>query len=128
MIELSQEVLDAIEKTMPICVATASLEGTPNLIYVTYVKALDKQTLILADNKFDKTRKNLDSNPQISVTVLDPDTHKSYQIKCATECVTQGKRFDDIVNWVHVNHPQLNPKAGFYLTVKEVYCGAVKIS
>ncbi|WP_020610826.1 pyridoxamine 5'-phosphate oxidase family protein [Sediminispirochaeta bajacaliforniensis] len=128
MAKLTQEVLTAIEKTKPTCIATASSDGIPNLIYVTYVKAAGDDMLVVADNKFNKTRKNLDSNPHMSVAVLDPDTMKSYQIKCTAECVTEGERYDSVVKWVHVKHPQLTPKAAFYLTVDEVYSGADRIA
>ncbi|MDC7219771.1 MAG: pyridoxamine 5'-phosphate oxidase family protein [Spirochaetales bacterium] len=128
MSKMSNEVLDAISKTMPTCLATASADGNPNLVYVTYIKALDGDTLVVADNKFEKTRENLDSNPVMSVVVLDPDTRKAYQLKCKAETVTEGKKYDDVVEWVHVNHPQMTPKAGVYLTVDEVYCGADKLA
>ncbi|ADK82591.1 pyridoxamine 5'-phosphate oxidase family protein [Sediminispirochaeta smaragdinae] len=128
MAKLTQEVLTAIEKTKPTCIATASSDGIPNLIYVTYVKAAGDDMLVVADNKFNKTRQNLDTNPRMSVTVLDPDTMKSYQIKCTAECVTEGERYDSVVKWVHVKHPQLTPKAAFYLTVDEVYSGADRIA
>ncbi len=125
---LAPEVLTALEKTMPICIATADGSGNPNLIYVTYLKAVDDKTLVVADNKFDKTRKNLDRNPRMSVVVLDPDTRKAYQIKCRAECVEEGSRFSDVVDWVHVKHPQLEPRAAFYLHAEEVYCGAERLA
>lgn len=90
MVKLPTEVQRAIEKTMPTCIATASAEGIPNIVYVTYLKMVDENTVVIADNKFDKTRKNLDANPRISFTVLDPDSKKSYQVKGRTECVSRG--------------------------------------
>ena len=78
MAKLSSEVKKAIEKTMPYNIATASAEGIPNLIYITYLKVLDDETVIIADNKFDKTRKNLDVNPYLSFTVMDADENKAY--------------------------------------------------
>ena len=82
MARITDEVFTALKKTAPTCIATASPEGIPNLVYVTYIKAVDDETLVVADNKFDKTRKNLDTNPVMSVAVLDPDTRKAYQLKC----------------------------------------------
>ena len=127
MSKLPLEVLTAIEKTVPTCIATASSKGVPNIVYVTYIKALDGNTLVVADNKFEKTRANLNENPRLSVVVLDKDTKKSYQIKCTAECVTEGKRFTDVVDWVHVKHPQLEPRAAFYLAVDQVYAGAERL-
>ena len=128
MAKLSAEVQAAMKKTMPTCIATASSEGVPNLVYVTYVKAVGDDTIVVADNKFDKTRSNLDSNPWLTVTVLDPDTKKAYQIKGKTECFTEGDKYTEVADWVHVNHPQMTPKAAFYMSVDEVYCGAERLA
>lgn len=128
MAKLPQEVLTAMEKTMPVCIASASADGIPNLIYVTYLKALDEQTVVVADNKFVKTRANLDSNPWLSFTVLDPDTKKSYQVKGRTECFTEGDKYRKVVDWVHLKHPDMTPKAAFYLSVDEVYSGADRLA
>ena len=128
MPKLTEEVLAAIEKTTPTCIATASPDGFPNIVYVTYIKAVDKDTLVVADNKFDKTRRNLDANPCMSVVVFDPDERKSYQMKCRAECVAEGERFHGVVDWVHADHPQMTPKAAFFLTVEEVYCGPDRLS
>ncbi len=128
MPKLTEEVLAAIEKTMPTCLATASPEGEPNLIYVTFIKASDGDTLVVADNKFNKTRANLDVNPRMSVVVFDPDARKSYQMKCRAECVTEGERYESVVDWVQAKRPEMTPKAAFYLSVEEVWSGAERIS
>ncbi|WP_319477802.1 pyridoxamine 5'-phosphate oxidase family protein [Marispirochaeta aestuarii] len=128
MAKLPTEVLTAIEKTNPTCIATSSADGVPNIVYVTYVKALDDQTMVVADNKFQKTRKNLEENPRLSVVVLDPDTRKSYQIKGKVDCALDGARYQEVVDWVHVKHPQMTPKAAFYMTVEEIYSGADRLA
>ncbi len=128
MVKLSAEVLTAIEKTKPTCIATADKNGVPNLVYVTYIKAVDDKTLVVADNKFVKTRSNLDSNPVMSVVVLDPDTKKAYQIKCSAECVTEGIGYDEVADWVHENRPEMTPNAAFYLKPFEIYCGAERLA
>jgi uncharacterized protein len=128
MSKLSSEVLSAIEKTMPYCIATASPEAKFNLVYITYLKVLDENTVLIADNKFKKTRKNLDANPQASFVVMDPDTKKAYQIKGPLKCYTEGSIYQETVDWVHVNHPQMTPKAAFIMDVEEVYNGAERLN
>ena len=128
MPKLTDAVLTAIKKTVPACVATASADGIPNIVYVTFIKAVDGDSLVVADNKFDKTRSNLDANPRMSVVVLDPEAKKAYQMKCRAECVTQGDRYDRVVDWVREKRPEMTPKAAFYLSVDEVYCGAERLA
>ena len=127
MIKIPDEVRKAIDKTSPVCIATSGKNGIPNIVYITYLKIYDENTVVIADNKFNKTEKNLDENPFISFVVLDPDTRKSYQIKGSTECYKAGEKYDYAVEWVHVKHPQMTPKAAFYIDVNEIYCGAEKL-
>ena len=128
MAKLTDEVKTAIQKTNPVCIATSDKNGMPNIVYITYLKVYDDQTIVIADNKFDKTRKNLDLNPVLSFVVLDAETKKSYQIKGRVECFTEGPKFKEITEWVHVKHPHLSPKGAFFLSVDELYCGAERLS
>lgn len=128
MAKLTPEAKTAISKTNPICIATSGKNGIPNIIYMTYLKVIDDETVVIADNKFDKTGKNLDENPIAAFVALDSDTKKAYQVKGRVKCVTEGKLFDEVVEWVHVKHPQMTPKAAFYMQVEELYCGAERLA
>jgi len=128
MIKLTPEVKTAIEKTDPICIATADKNGVPNIVYIKCLKAVDDETVVISDNKFFKTRINLDANPVLAFVVLDKDTKKAYQVKGRVKCFTEGAKFDETVKWVHEKFPHLSPKAAFFMKVDEVYCGAERLS
>lgn len=73
---------DPIE-TQKICfVATADRQGRPDvspkgsIIYV-----VDKETLAFANLYCQKTRKNLETNPNIAVAVADLKALKGYQLR-----------------------------------------------
>lgn len=87
----------AIDKATVACVATADNKGISNVVYVSFLKYLDDQTIVIADNKFAKTRSNLDSNPKLSFAVLDSDTNKSYQVKGSVKCYTDGDNYQSVV-------------------------------
>jgi len=125
---LPDAVKTAINKTNTACVATVDNNAITNVVYVSYLKYLDDETIVIADNKFSKTRSNLDSNPKLSFVVLDADTKKSYQVKGSVKCLTDGDIYQSVVDWVHIKKPELTPKAAFYLQVEEVFCGAEKIA
>ena len=59
-------------------VATATREGVPNVTPKGTVQVLDDQHIIFADLFSLKTRQNLEQNPQVAVTVVDPATAKGY--------------------------------------------------
>lgn len=128
MAKLIPEIKTAMEKTNPVCIATADKNGTPNIVYVTFLKAYDDETILIADNKFSKTGINLKSNPVLSFVVLDPDARKAYQVKGKAEYITEGEKYDYAVEWVHGLRPELTPKAGVYVSVDEIYCGAEKLA
>lgn len=128
MATLPNEVKTAIDKAKTVCVASADKNAVPNVVYVSYFKYQDDETMVIADNKFAKTRSNLDTNPLLSLVVLDSDTKKSYQVKGSVVCYTEGDNYQSVVDWVHLKKPELTPKAAFYLQVEEVYCGGEKIA
>ncbi len=113
-------------------IATADLAGKPNLIYVKFLKVYNDRQLLIANNKFFKTQKNLAANPKMSVLVLDKETGKSYQLKGGTETHGDGSVFEDCAKWVgeeriKESKPEMVPKAAVVLSVEEIYCGAKKI-
>jgi predicted pyridoxine 5'-phosphate oxidase superfamily flavin-nucleotide-binding protein len=128
MVFMPGEVQAAVDKTNPICIATVNEDGVPNIVYVGFLKYLDDRTIVIADNKFDKTRSNILMNKKLAFVVLDPETRKAYQIKGTAEYVTEGKRFEEVRDWVTSKRPDLKPKGAVYLTPDEIYCGAEKIA
>ena len=110
--------------------STASKEGIPNIIYLKFLKVHNDEQIIIADNKFCKTEKNLLENPKISFVVLDKENKKSYQIKGIVEIHKDDQIFKDTVKWVEEERsgPTTQAKSGIILNVEEIYCGAEKIS
>lgn len=68
---LPEEVKIAINKAATACVATVDSNAVSNVVYVSYLKYQDDETVIIADNKFSKTRENLNNNPKLAFVVLD---------------------------------------------------------
>ena len=128
MAKLPEEVKTAIDKAVNVCVATTDARAVANVVYVSYLKYQDDETIIIADNKFGKTRQNLNTNSKLSFVVLDTDTKKSYQVKGTVTSYSEGEQYQSVVDWVHVKHPQTTPFAALYVEVEEVFCGSEKIS
>jgi len=118
---------EAVSKSMTdekiYVVATCDRSNTPNAIYVKYLKQIDDGTLLIADNKMDKTYRNLQENAQISVLFLD-DEKGAYQIKGEAEYLTSGPHFDHIQEWCKKH---LARKGAVLVHVRDVYCGAEKL-
>jgi len=110
--------------------STSTKGGTPNIIYLKFLKVYNDEQILIANNKFFKTEKNLLENPKISLVVLDKENKKSYQIKGSVEFHKDDQIFKDTIKWVEDERSGLTtyPKSGIILNVREIYCGAEKIS
>jgi hypothetical protein len=79
-------------------VGTASLDGMPNVTPKGTVQLLDDQHIVFADLFSLKTRRNLEQNPKVAVTVIEPNGTKGYQMKGTAELLTSGPLYDRIAS------------------------------
>jgi len=107
----------------PVILATVGENGAPNIIYVTCVGVLGDDRIVVADNYFDKTRKNLLRGCKGAVLFRDKKG-KAYQIKGSLEYHTRGGVFDFMKTWNPPEHPG---HAAAALRVEEAFSGAEKL-
>jgi len=107
----------------PVVLATVGADSVPNIIYASCVSAFGDDRLVVADNYFDKTRKNLQRGGKGALLFRNKDG-KAYQVKGTLEYHTEGEVFDDMKTWNPTQHPG---NAAAALRVEEVYSGAEKL-
>ena len=107
----------------PAILATVSPEGLPNIIYVGCIGAFGEDRLLVADNYFDKTRKNL-LNGGKGALLFRGKNGKAYQVKGTLEYHSDGEVFDHMKTW---NPPKHLGHAAAALRIEEVYSGAEKL-
>jgi len=121
MVKIPQYVQDFFPGKMG-WVATATREGMPNVTPKGSVKVLDDQHLIFADLFSLKTRQNLEQNPQVAVTVIDPATKKGYQIKGTAELISAGPLYEQMAAGLKQASAALpTPKYVVKISVESVY-------
>ncbi|MCK5118186.1 MAG: pyridoxamine 5'-phosphate oxidase family protein [Candidatus Latescibacteria bacterium] len=108
----------------PIVLATVDSEGNPNAIYATCVSKFSEDTLVVADNFFDKTRANILGGGKGSLLFITKEG-KSFQVKGPIEYHTEGAVFDDMKKW---NSSKLPGHAAAALKVEHVFSGAEKLA
>ena len=123
MTRLPDNVIKAISKQETFPVATSNKDQVPNVVYITYLKVIDDQTVLIADNYLNKTRDNILSNGKIAFAVCDEEKG-SFQIKGTAERQTEGDMFEEVKKWVPDRLPKV---AAVVMKVEEVYNGAEKI-
>jgi len=124
MTSLPENVRQAWEdRDGPVILATVGENGAPNIIYVTCVGVLGDDRIVVADNYFDKTRKNLLRGCKGAILFRDKKG-KAYQIKGSLEYHTKGEVFDFMKTWNPPEHPG---HAAAALLVEAVFSGAEKL-
>ena len=68
---MEESIKNLIENN-PVSLATIGEDGNPHCIVVAYVKVLGGK-LLITDNYMNKTRSNIQNNPNVNLTVFDKD-------------------------------------------------------
>ena len=111
------------DRNGPVVLTTVDETGKPNAIYASCVSKFADDTLVVADNFFDKTKKNILAGSKGSVLFIT-NGGKSFQVKGAIEYHTDGEVFDDMKKWTPKKLPG---HAAAALKVEEAYSGAEKL-
>ncbi|MBA55259.1 MAG: GAF domain-containing protein [Pseudomonadales bacterium] len=69
-----------LEGAIPGIIATCDREGFPNVSYVSQVHYVDADQVALSFQFFNKTRRNMLQNPQMTAYVMDPVTTARYRL------------------------------------------------
>lgn len=124
MANLPESVLRAWSRREgPTVFSTVSQDGIPNAVYATCVAILNRDTIVIANNYFDKTLANIQSGSLGSLLFIT-DKQKSFQIKGSLEYHESGPIFDFMQCWNPPQHPGNGAAA---LRIKEVWSGAQRI-
>jgi hypothetical protein len=99
---------------------TVDQEGIPNAIYASCVSKYDEATLVVADNHFHKTRKNILSGCKASL-LFRTKHWKIYQMKEDAEYHTDSEIYEDMKRW---NPPHRAGHGAAVLRIKEVFSGS----
>ena len=119
MIRVTEEIKESLKATKVAYLSTASGEGIPNVVPIGAVKFLDDETLLISDQYFNKTLKNLQENPKIALAWWGEKG--GFQIKADITIHTDGEIFRQDVEWVHSIKPTLQPKSAIVAKVTGVY-------
>lgn len=125
--------------------ATSTKDGKPNVVPIGYVEVISEEEVLIVDTLMDKTRKNLETNPQVAIAVEVMEEFKAYQLKGKARIFTEGKVFEKALEvqkrrnerrklryaregieqpeWARELH-QRKPKAAILVKVEEIYSTA----
>lgn len=121
MVILTENMKEAFSKLMIIPLATASKEGTPNVVPMRFCELMDDETIWFADNFMVKTLTNIQENPQVAIYVWGSGTGGCFQIKGNAEVKTEGPDHKKMREWVHSVKPGFPAKSLVIVKITDVF-------
>ena len=121
MAQITREMQEFISKVKTPAIATASKDGKPNVVPITFTKVISENEILLVDNYMNKTRANIEENPVVAISAWHLEEGMGYQFKGKARIETTGKIFEESIQWVKSRRPQTDPKAAIIVEVDEIY-------
>jgi predicted pyridoxine 5'-phosphate oxidase superfamily flavin-nucleotide-binding protein len=121
MVKLSPDMKEAFGKMKVFPVATASKDGTPNVIPLGIAELVSDDTVWFVDNFMNKTLSNLRVNPKIAFFVWGPDIKGCYQVKGIAALKTSGKEYDEMKAKINQKNPALPARSLVIVKITEIF-------
>ena len=123
MAKMNQRMKEIFENQQTVVLATATKNGTPNVIPINAKKIIDDETILISDQFFNKTLANMKENPQVALTCWDK--LEGYQIKGKATIETSGPLYQDTARWIEELGKKLNiplkSKGAVVVKITEIY-------
>lgn len=123
MAKMTERMKEIFEKQETLVLATASKDGIPNVVPINAKKIVDEETLLISDQFFQKTLRNLQENPHVAITLWDK--LEGYQIKGTVTIETAGTRYEETARWIDAIGKKLNlplhSKGAVIVKIEEIY-------
>lgn len=119
MAKVTEEIKESMKNAKIAFLSTASIDGIPNVVPIGAFKFLDDETLLISDQFFNKTLKNLKENPKVALAWWGEKG--GFQIKADVTIHTDGEIFRRNVEWVKSIKATLNPKSAVVGKITGVY-------
>ena len=121
MVKLNADMKEAFAKMKVFPVATASKDGTPNVIPLGMVELHDDETIWITDNFMNKSLSNLRTNPKIAIYIWGPEIKGCFQIKGVTAIKNSGPEYDEMKAGVNRKRPELPARSLVIVKITEIF-------
>jgi predicted pyridoxine 5'-phosphate oxidase superfamily flavin-nucleotide-binding protein len=121
MAKLTAEMKEAFAKMKVFPVATATRDGTPNVIPLGIAELVDDETVWFVDNFMNKTLSNIRTNPKIAFFVWGPDIKGCFQCKGVAAIRTSGPEYDAMKAKINIKNPALPARSLIIVKITEVF-------
>jgi uncharacterized protein len=119
MVTLTGEMKESLAATKTVFLATASGNGTPNVVPIGAFRVQDDGSILISDQFFHKTLANMKENPKVALSWWGEKG--GFQIKGPVTIHTDDEVFRTDVAWMKELRPTLKPKSAMILKITDVY-------
>lgn len=123
-----RETIEAAVKERRLVIASSSRSAVPNAVPIGIIKFVDDETILVVDNYFLKTRRNLEENPYVSISGWHMEekegslsTKAGYQLKGCAKIESSGELYEKVKAEIKSKRPDLPVKAIVLIKVEEIY-------
>lgn len=121
MVGLTAEMKEAFGKMKVFPVATATKDGTPNVVPIGVVELVSDDTIWITDNFMNKSLSNLKTNPKVALYIWGPEIKGCFQIKGDATVKTSGREFDEMKANLNKKNPALPARSLIIVKIAEVF-------
>jgi len=121
MVKLTADMKEAFSKMKVFSVATASKDGTPNVVPLAMVRLVDDETIWITDNFMNKSMSNLRVNPKVAIYIWGPEIKGCFQIKGVTSIKNSGPEYEEMKADINRKRPELPARSLVIVKITEVY-------
>ncbi len=118
--KIPENVKEILDESSLVWVGTC-FDEKPNVNIVYFFKIIGEDKVLLADNYFNKTKKNIERNPNVAITVKSSEESVAYQLKGSAEIYTEGEVFDEMREWVLSEDKEMPVNAAVVVKVEEIF-------
>jgi predicted pyridoxine 5'-phosphate oxidase superfamily flavin-nucleotide-binding protein len=121
MTRLTAEMKEAFGRMKIFPVATASKDGTPNVVPIGVVELVSDDTIWITDNFMHKSLENLKTNPKIALYIWGPEIKGCFQIKGQATVKNSGEDFDAMKEKINKKNPAMPARSLIIVKITEVF-------
>lgn len=93
--KIPEYIQDIINHDKSVYFGTTNCAGIPNINIIALKKLKDDETILLADNYFNKTLQNLNKNKNATIITKNEEEKKWFQLKGVCQYVDKGSEYDE---------------------------------
>ena len=119
---ITDDIRSAMQGIIPSTIVSCSADGEPNVAYISQVYYVDDENIGISHQFFNKSIRNIRENPQLCVSIVNPETAQMWRIDCLfVRSETEGKLFEEMSAQLEAIASMMGMESIFKLKSADVY-------